>query len=39
MGSHKRKDLGYTEDVEVFLAKSLKIIPHQIGSMGTGVIM
>ena len=27
------------EDVEVFSVKSLKLIRHQIGSMGTGVIM
>ena len=34
----KGKDLGCTVDVEVF-SKSLKRIPQQIGSMGTGVIM
>ena len=37
--SHKGKDLGCTEDVEVYPAKSLELIPHQIGSMGTGVII
>ena len=33
------KILGCTEDVQMFPAISLKLIPHQIGSMGTGVIM
>ena len=34
----KGKDLDCTEDVEVFPSQILKLIPYQIGSMGTGII-
>ena len=33
------KNLGVRRTLKRFPAKSLKFIPHQIGSMGTGVIM
>ena len=38
-GSHKGNDLGCTEDVKVFPAKSLKLFTRQIDIKGTGVIM
>ena len=38
-GNHKGKDLGCTEDVELFPAKSVKLIHHHVGCIGRGVIM
>ena len=38
-GSHNGKDLGCTEDVEVFPSQYMELIPHHIGSIATDVIV